>query len=59
MLTISQRASIKKKLFVDKKTITQLAEELGFSRPYVSGVVNGSINNEEIDKALLKWKKGE
>lgn len=59
MLTERQSKSIKKTLIDRDIKLIELADILGFSRSYVSNVVNRLSQNKDIEEALLKWKKGE
>lgn len=52
MITEKQSVIIKKKMLEQKITVTQLANEFGFSRPLVSSVISGRLNNSNIENLL-------
>ena len=43
---------VKKSMIDDDISVTELAERVGFSRNYVSGVVNGRVYAPEIAKVI-------
>lgn len=43
---------VKKSMIDDDINVTELAERVGFSRNYVSGVVNGRVCAPEIAKVI-------
>lgn len=43
---------VKKSMIDDDINVTELAERVGFSRNYVSGVVNGRVYAPEIAKVI-------
>lgn len=45
---------IKKSMIDDDLNVTELAERVGLSRNYVSGVVNGRVYAPEIAKIISK-----
>ena len=66
MLTKQQCKAIKKKLIHKEMTTTQLAEEVGLTRVYVSNIINQLTSGSEAEKKILNWyeenkakKKGE
>ena len=59
MLKQSQICAIRKVMFLRKKSITKLAEEFDVSRTYLSMVLNGSLNNADIENKVIKWYKTE
>lgn len=66
MLTKQQCKAIKKKLIDKEMTTTQLAEEVGLTRVYVSNIINQLASGSEAEKKILNWyeenkakKKGE
>lgn len=66
MLTKQQCKAIKKKLIDKEMTTTQLAEEVGLTRVYVSNIINQLVSGSDAEKKILDWyqenktkKKGE
>lgn len=49
--------AIRKLLYTERMSITDLANELGYSRAYVSMALNGRLINEGVDLKLRKWLK--
>lgn len=45
---------VKKSMIDDDLNVTELAERVGLSRNYVSGVVNGRVYAPEIAKTISK-----
>lgn len=46
---------VKKSMIDDDLNVTELAERVGLSRNYVSGVVNGRVYAPEIAKIISKY----
>ena len=47
---------VKKSMIDDDLNVTELAERVGLSRNYVSGVVNGRVYAPEIAKIISKYR---
>ena len=56
MLNEKTRKSIKKAMIDRDKKGADFAREIGVSRQLISGVLNGTVSNERIEKILLEWK---
>lgn len=63
MLSEKQTKSVKKVLIDKDKTVSDMARELGVARTYVSSVLNGKMNNKDLEAMILQYrndlKKGE
>lgn len=55
MLTKQQCKAIKKKLIDKEMTTTQLAEEVGLTRVYVSNIINQLVSGSGAEKKILDW----
>lgn len=49
--------TIRKFLYTNRMSITDLAKELGYSRAYISMALNGRLLNDGVDLKLRKWLK--
>lgn len=65
MLTKQQCKAIKKRLIDKDMTVTDLANEIGLKRVYVSNIINQLVSGSEAEEKVLNWyreskkKKGE
>lgn len=57
MLKQNQICAIRKFMFLKKKSITKLAEELEVSRSYLSMILNGTMNSKTIEDKVVNWYK--
>lgn len=59
MLSERIRKSIKKKMLDKDVKGIDLAEKFGVSKQYISAILTGKVSNDEMERKLLEWKKGE
>ena len=63
MLSEKQTKSVKKVLIDKDKTVSDMAREVGVARTYASSVLNGKMNNKDLEAMILQYrndlKKGE
>lgn len=56
MLTKQQCKAIKKRLIDKDMTVTQLAEEVGLKRVYLSNIINQLVSgSHEAEQKVLDW----
>ena len=55
MLTSQQTIKIKQAMMQCGKSQTELARELGCSRQYLNGVINGKKHNPSKENKLIYW----
>lgn len=51
----NQILAIRKFMFTNKTTITDISKDIGVSRSYVSMALNGRLQNETVDKKIMEW----
>lgn len=55
MLTKQQCKAIKKRLIDKDMTVTDLAEEVGLKRVYVSNIINQLVSGADAEQKVLNW----
>jgi transcriptional regulator with XRE-family HTH domain len=60
MVLIGENMNLKEYLYLKKVTIKDLSELLDYSRPHLSGVVNGKLKpSRKLARAIQKYTNGE
>lgn len=57
MLTKQQCKAVKKRLIDKDMTVTDLANEIGLTRVYVSNIINQLVSGSEAEEKVLQWYK--
>lgn len=56
-MTQNQICSVRKILYSKKITMQELANDIGYSRQYVSMALNGKLQLKDVDNKILEWYK--
>jgi predicted DNA-binding protein YlxM (UPF0122 family) len=57
MLTKQQCKAVKKRLIDKDMTVTDLANEIGLTRVYVSNIINQLVSGSDAEEKVLQWYK--